>query len=185
MDRILVAVGGDLFRSIKLTDHTDKADSLWIKLVGQFSKHGAISLGQRAGRMEERETDGLPIAHEFCKSLQRSIDTSECERLHRHERRCSDVGLTRLFSREQRSERRRRCGRNQQQENPGHGKRVPPDRVSIRLLSGEFHEGSSDEENNLITKRIRNHRGRSRSLGACVKPSPYRPPYFSNTFFRA
>ena len=64
VDRILVAIAGDFLNLIELADHPHKADPLRIKLVGQFGEHGPIPLGQRAGGMEEREADGLPIAAE-------------------------------------------------------------------------------------------------------------------------
>ena len=64
VNRILIAVSGDLLRLIKLADHAHEADALLVKLRGQFGEHRSVPLSQRAGGVEERVADGLPIAAE-------------------------------------------------------------------------------------------------------------------------
>ena len=64
VNSILVAIGGDLLRLVKLADYTDEVNALLVERVIKFGQHRPIPLGQWAGGMEKGETDGFTVAAE-------------------------------------------------------------------------------------------------------------------------
>ena len=64
MNRILVAVRGNLLRLVKLADYTDEVNALLVERRIKFGEHRPIPLGQGAGGVEEGEADGLAVVAE-------------------------------------------------------------------------------------------------------------------------